>query len=190
MNIDRHPIIKQLAELLAQCRALDPNSEFAPEELVDRVERLGRDLKRLLDDHCIPAPASRLIVLQPHEERVMLEHDQLMHRHSKLAAYLNSPSRSELSRGQVELLERQACLMRNLIGVLGQRIARFGAPDDIMVIFCSAGYPSEADPLGEVYREVAVPLCRFNSDEVENPAELRTMTRSELDEQHPSMFRV
>lgn len=65
--------------------------------------------------------------MQPHQERVVTESDELRDRLTKLTAFISqSPVFKTLEASDQELLRRQRSHMGDYLDVLGERIARFG----------------------------------------------------------------
>jgi hypothetical protein len=65
--------------------------------------------------------------MQPHEERVVAESNELRDRLTKLTGFISaSPTFQALDTTDQELLRRQRAYMGDYLDVLGERIARFG----------------------------------------------------------------
>jgi hypothetical protein len=65
--------------------------------------------------------------MQPHEERVVAERDQLQERLEKLQAFILTDKMSTLAADEQELLFRQCGHMQQYFNLLNRRIARFNA---------------------------------------------------------------
>ncbi len=64
--------------------------------------------------------------MQPHQERVVAESNELRGRLTKLTAFIDaSPTFDSLAEVDQTLLIRQQRLMREYLDTLGERIARF-----------------------------------------------------------------
>ena len=65
--------------------------------------------------------------LQPHQQRVIEERDQLKDRHTKLRNFLVADTFKGLSRDEKDDMIRQSSIMGHYLMLLERRIARFTA---------------------------------------------------------------
>lgn len=75
--------------------------------------------------------ATSIRALEPHEQRVVEEEQQLADRHQKLSAFIGSPSFFKIDPADSELLVQQEVAMGQYLAILRRRIARFAAPATI-----------------------------------------------------------
>ena len=64
----------------------------------------------------------------PHQRRVVIEHNELHDRLTKLEAFLASPTRPQIPHDELSLLTEQRGLMHNLRSVLRARMRLWGLP--------------------------------------------------------------
>lgn len=63
--------------------------------------------------------------MEPHQERVVQEREQLVDRINKLNAFLHSETFAKLDEAERERLSEQSVYMEQYAGVLGRRIEAF-----------------------------------------------------------------
>jgi hypothetical protein len=68
--------------------------------------------------------------MQPHQERVVVERDELSEKIGKLRTFTNGAVFSTLPYEERGLLTRQYLAMSNYLDILNRRIEAFGVPRD------------------------------------------------------------
>lgn len=63
--------------------------------------------------------------MQPHEERVVAERDDLKRKLERLEAFLHSPRINDIDQQEAHRLRRQAEVMSEYLGILNSRIEHF-----------------------------------------------------------------
>lgn len=98
--------------------------------------------------------------LQPHQQRVLQERDDLEEKISKLVAFINTGSFMILEEIDQKLLKAQLQSMKGYMGTLQARIERFEHdPSTQMVVFRRK---VEVEHGGWTLEDVAIPLSRYS----------------------------
>lgn len=66
-----------------------------------------------------------LIYAKPHQERVVIEREELNERRTKLISFIETATFDRLNGAEKERLKRQAAIMTDYFVVLGERINSF-----------------------------------------------------------------
>jgi hypothetical protein len=73
----------------------------------------------------LPAIREKVVNMQPHQERVVVEKKELDEKITKLDAFLHGSLYTRLAEDERMRLGRQFCHMKDYSNVLGERIAAF-----------------------------------------------------------------
>lgn len=97
-----------------------------------------------------------MTTLQPFQQRVVEEREDLRERTEKLLAFIDSPAFAKVGRSEQHRMRLQASSMTEYGNVLADRIAHFTSPDDELVVFNKQLPPSATDPMAEHSTRVAM----------------------------------
>jgi hypothetical protein len=73
----------------------------------------------------LPFKNDALVEMQPHEQRVLEEYEQLNYKHEALTSFIGKKEFEELDVEEQDLLKLQSLTMRMYLNVLGERMMKF-----------------------------------------------------------------
>lgn len=117
-QIDRHPLIEQAYNV---CLAIEECG--ASVELTNAVTKASALMLAL--DKLIPSTPPEFKDLQPHQQRVAVEHAELKSKVERLSGFIGSSIWKAMDPVDQNLLIDQLECMRHYSGILARRILRF-----------------------------------------------------------------